>query len=137
MFRFIKRSGQKKGKTLEQTRKWRSNALFQDCLTALRGACTVVSSDHQAACEAVVFDAQTGGSWKAAAMEDLNGQPLPDTVYILWDEPSLPVLRCPGPMAMEHIADVTAVSTETWLISESMEQIIHFTKDGTIRISGQ
>lgn len=132
MFDFAKLLKQNKprGKTMEQSKTWKANALFQECLTTLRGQCTVAPSDLQAACEMAVFAAQTESAWRPISRPGQDWAQ--GTLYILWDEPTLPVLRCPGHGVLAHLDTVCAVSNETWLIREDFTAVLRFSADGSI-----
>lgn len=134
MFDFLKKLTRKKGQNQAhiQANGWRSNALLQECLGALRGCCTVAIPDQREAVEAVVYIAQTEGAWKQA--DSVPEGFLTGDAFILWDEMTLPVLHCNAALALDHIGDVTAVAFETWLVSEGLDRIVHFGSHGRIRL---
>lgn len=133
MFDFKKRREEKKRKNqaFEQAQRWKQNTMLQECLTALRGSCTVALAANQEAVEAVVSIALTEDCWTRA--ETIPENWLPEMSYIFWDEVTLPVLYCVSALALEHIEDIAAVAFETFLVSGTMDRIIHV-KDGRFRL---
>ena len=132
MFDFRRRRVEKQmqKQVFQQAQAWRSNALLQECLSALRGTCTVADMHHREAVEGAVFVANTEGDWREieSIHEDLPDGFLTGDVFILWDDVTLPVLRCPADLVLENHHDVTAVSFETYLVAQNMDRIIHFGK---------
>ncbi|MEZ0118339.1 UNVERIFIED_ORG: hypothetical protein ABRZ91_002296 [Heyndrickxia coagulans] len=59
---------------------------------------------------------------------------LDHTVYILWDEGSLPIIQSELGKILEAIDDVTAVSFDTWIFSSSPKFVIEIFHDGEIKI---
>lgn len=134
MFDFRRRREEKqmKNRVFQQAQAWKRNALLQECLTALRGCCTVADMDHREAVEGAVFLANTEGDWRelGSIHEDLPEGWLNGDVFILWDEATLPVLRCPAEIVLENLNDVTAVAFETYLVARSMDRIVHIGTHG-------
>lgn len=132
MFDFIKKLTYGKRGPTNAGMAWRSNALLQDCLRALRGSATVAIPDQREAVEAVVQFARMEESWMPAGAvpEDY----LTEMVFVLWDDPSLPVLYCRSGIILENIHDVTAAANETWLVSESLDRIAHFDENLRVRL---
>lgn len=116
-----------KNQAFIQAQRWKQNTMLQECLTALRGSCTVALAVNQEAVEAVVSIAMVEDHWMQT--ETVPDNWLPEMSYIFWDESTLPMLYCVSSLALEHIDDVTAVAFETFLVSANMDRIIHY-KDG-------
>lgn len=55
-----------------------------------------------------------------------------EEVYILWDEISLPILKCGLKEALKAIDDVTAVSFDTWIYSPFKHYVIELFHEGEI-----
>ena len=55
---------------------------------------------------------------------------MPEHVFLVWDDPKLPVLRSPWKMAERYLQDVRAVSDRTFLVSEYLNRIISFDEEG-------
>ena len=85
---------------VDESRRWKENALFQDCLQAMRGSCTVAPADLHEAVITAVNIAIREGTWAelSAASEDLFG----GMVYLVWGEATLPVLWAPWAVAVEN-----------------------------------
>ena len=58
---------------------------------------------------------------------DLN-----DSVYIIWDEVTLPIVKANLKRVLEVIVDITAVSFNTWLFNPSSNYIIEFYHENEI-----
>lgn len=55
--------------------------------------------------------------------------------YIIWDDPSEPILLAPLDNIIKNIDDVTAVSTNTWLMSEDKKYFIEIYHETRITIA--
>lgn len=134
MFDFKKRREEKKQKNraFEQAQRWKQNTLLQECLNALRGSCTVALAMNQEAAEAVVNIAAVEGSWTEA--DAIPADFLAKECYIIWNDGGLPTLCGISALVLEHLADVTAVSFETYLVSAEFDRIVHLDDLGRIRL---
>ncbi|PEA18399.1 hypothetical protein CON40_25110 [Bacillus cereus] len=56
------------------------------------------------------------------------------TVYIIWDNARVPIIKTNLHQVLKVIDDVTAVSFETWIYSPDMGYVIEYHHDGEIRI---
>ncbi|WP_144508142.1 CDI toxin immunity protein [Bacillus thuringiensis] len=56
------------------------------------------------------------------------------TVYIIWDNARVPVIKTNLHQVLKVIYDVTAVSFDTWIYSPDMGFVIEYHHDGDIRI---
>ena len=56
------------------------------------------------------------------------------TVYIIWDNARVPVIKTNLHQVLNVIYDVTAVSFDTWIYSPDMGFVIEYHHDGDIRI---
>lgn len=125
MFAFWKRKREQR-KELDQgfhhARLWRDNEMLQCCFNALRGSFTVAQTYHQEAVEATVAIALTEDNWTEAT--DIPEVFLPEKCFIYWNEPTLPMLLCESAEVLSHLQEVTALSTETFLIAETMDRIV-------------
>lgn len=54
--------------------------------------------------------------------------------YILWDSVDVPCILSNYEDIIRNIDDVTAVSFNTWLLSENLTELIEFHHEGTITI---
>lgn len=125
MLGFWKRKREQR-KELDQgfhhARLWRDNEPLQCCFNALRGSFTVAKAYHQEAVEATVAIALTDDNWTEAA--NIPGDFLPEKCFIYWNEPTLPMLLCESAEVLSHLQEVTALSTEAFLIAETMDRIV-------------
>ena len=116
---------------LEQRRK--QNALLQECLASLGPHCRTVDSDIERQCQRAV---------NAVYKQGLKPHPLdemPDgwsgkSVYLVWDEQTLPVLHCDFDAVRKAMDDVLAVSFETWFVSEGMDQVVFIHRSGDLEL---
>ena len=118
-------------KGISDSRHWKQHPHMQTCLQAMRGSCTVAPMELHEAVAAVVNIAMTEDNWF-----EVNKIPvdfLAATVYIIWDDPLLPVLVADRQLLMENLTHVTAVSTEAFLVSQTMDRVAHFS-GGTLRL---
>lgn len=122
-------------KAVAESQYWKQNPLLRDCLQALRGCCTVVPMELHEAAITVVNIALREDTWtEVKELIDLPGEFLANPVYIVWDDAKLPVLQAHREMLDGHLTDIRAVASETFLVSESMDRIIHFCHSGSIRL---
>ncbi|WOA66687.1 hypothetical protein RVY75_29690 (plasmid) [Bacillus mycoides] len=56
------------------------------------------------------------------------------TVYIIWDNARVPIIKTNLHQVLKVIDDVTAVSSDTWIYSPDMGYVIEYHHDGDIRI---
>lgn len=64
----------------------------------------------------------------------LSLKSLEHSIYILWDEGTLPVLKASLTKTLDVIDDVTAVSFDTWFYCPSLDYVIEFYHEGEITI---
>ncbi|MBE7106371.1 hypothetical protein FT637_26180 [Bacillus cereus] len=57
-----------------------------------------------------------------------------ETVYLIWDNARLPVIKTNLHQVLKVIDDVTAVSFDTWIYSPDTGYVIEYHHDGEIRI---
>lgn len=135
MFEFLKKRMEEKkhkNQAFIQAQRWKQNTLLQECLAALRGSCTVALAVNQEAAEAVVNIAAAENTWTQvdAIPEDF----LAKECYIIWDEMGLPTLFGSSELVLEHLAEVSAVSFETYLVSGTFDRIAHINDMDHIRL---
>ncbi|PEK30653.1 hypothetical protein COM05_22645 [Bacillus toyonensis] len=56
------------------------------------------------------------------------------TVYIIWDNARVPIIKTNLHQVLNVIDDVTAVSFDTWIYSPDVGYVIEYHHDGDIRI---
>lgn len=123
-----------KSKAIAESRHWKKNALLHDCLQAMRGSCTVAPMDmHEAAITAANIALQEDIWTELPELIDIP-EGFSETVYIVWNEATLPVLRAPWVLVDENLNDVRAVAYETFLVAESMDRILWFDGHGRIML---
>lgn len=114
-----------------QSQHWKQHPALRDCLGSMRGLCTVAPMDLHEALVAAVNIALTEVNWNQTVQ--IPDDFLTQTVYIVWNDPLLPVLRTDREILLQNPEPVTAVAPQTFLISETMDRIVHF-HQGTIRL---
>ena len=131
MFTALKRKLEEKkrwNKAAAQSQHWKNDQLVQSCLQSMRGGCTVASAQLHEALVAVVNIALLENSWTPAPQIPLSF--LPETAYIVWNDDRLPMLTASTPLLLENLDVITAVADETFLVSETMDRVIHMTSGG-------
>ncbi len=119
-----------RNKAIVESQYWKNHVLLQDCLQALRGRCTVAPIELHEAMVAVVNIALREDTWRPLEkLIDIPAGFLSETVYIVWDNAKIPVLKVPRDLVMEHLPNVTAVAFETFLVSETMDRVVHFRRE--------
>lgn len=98
----------------------------------MRGCCTVAPMELHEAVIAAVNIALHEDSWTVSA--EIPSAFLEGTVYLVWDNEKLPVLRAPWELVEENLTAVSAVSAGTFLVAETMDRIVHCSKQGGIRL---
>lgn len=121
-----------KDRAIAQSQYWKTHPLLQRCLQAMRGSCTLAPVEMHEAAISVVNIALREDTWTGA--ERAPEQFLAQTVYIVWDNERIPVLKAPRDLAMENLSAVTAVAEKTYLVSETLDRIIWFDADGQIKL---
>ena len=121
----------RQSKAICESRHWKEHPPLKAFLQEMRGSCTVAPMDLHEALVAVVNIALQEDNWTPAAQipEDF----LPETVYIVWNDDHLPVLKANRFLLLQNLDHATAVATEIFLISETMDRVAHFTQ-GKIRL---
>ena len=124
-----------RAKAIAESRQWKNNALLQDCLQAMRGTCTVLPMDLHEAAETAVNIALREDIWtEVPELIDIPDTFLGETVYIIWDEATLPVLKAPWSMVNKNLHDIRCVCHHTFLVAETMDRIIWFDGLGRIKL---
>ena len=130
MFDFFKKKRERRteiDRGFHHAQQWKENAPLQRCFHALRGSFTVAQAYYQEAVEATVAIALTEDNWTGST--EIPADFLGEKCFILWNEPTLPVLLSCSAEVLNNLQAVTAVSKETYLISETMDQIVHVQDD--------
>ena len=110
---------------------WREHALLHNCMGQMRGCCTVAPRGlHEAAVAVVNIAMEEGGWMPLRGRSEIPQDFMPEHVFLVWDDPKLPVLRSPWKMAERYLQDVRAVSDRTFLVSEYLNRIISFDEEG-------
>ena len=121
-----------KDKAIRESQYWKTNALLQNCLQSMRGSCTLAPVEMHEAAIAVVNIAMREGSWTIA--EQVPAGFFDDTIYLVWTDEKFPVLKAPWAVARENLPQITAVTPECFLVSESLDRIIWFDGLGRIKL---
>ena len=121
-----------KNDAIAKSQYWKDHALLRSCLQAMRGSCTLAPVELHEAAIAVVNIAMQEDNWILA--DEIPADLLADTVFLVWDDEKLPVLKAPWVLVEENLTDVRAVADQTFLVSETLDRIIWFDRDGRIRL---
>ena len=123
---------QAKAQAIAESQYWKNHPKLQACLQSMRGSCTVAPAGMHEAALAAVNIALAEGCWSSANgfPDDLHAE----TVFIVWDNERIPVLKAPLALVRQNLVAVTAVSARTFLVAETMDQILWFGADGGIRL---
>ena len=124
-----------KNDAIAKSQYWKDHALLRSCLQAMRGSCTLAPVELHEAAIAVVNIAMQEDNWnRLEELIDIPGDFFGNTVFIVWNDEKLPVLKAPWVLVEENLADVRTVADQTFLVSETMDRIIWFDRDGRIRL---
>ena len=111
-------------------RKWKSNALLQECLEALGNNKKILSIKQQ---QQILdkFNIELprlfGNEKKIVqSIQELSSRWMNRLVYIIWDEEELPIIQTDFESVTNYIDDIVAVAFETWIVVNSMDQFIQF-----------
>ncbi len=121
-----------KNKAFEESRHWKTNALLQDCLQAMRGSCTIAPPEMHEAVITAVNIALREDTWTEA--NEIPGDFLADSVYIVWNEAHLPVLKAPWGLVEQNLYAAQRVNSDTFLMADTMDRIVWFDGDGQIKL---
>lgn len=138
MFAALKQKMEEKkarARAIAESKRWKNDALLQDCLQALRGSCTVAPMELHEAAETAVNIALKEDTWiTLEELSDIPGDFYDGMLYIIWDEATLPVLRAIGKLVEENLYDVRCVNHHTFLVTETMDRILWFDGLGRIKL---
>ena len=120
-----------RNRAILESKYWREHVLLRHCIEVMRGSCTVAPIDMHEAAIAAVNIALTEGSWrKLEELIDIPEDFMPELIYLVWDDPKLPVLRAPWVLADKYLWDVRSVANRCFLVSEHLDRILSFDEDG-------
>lgn len=118
---------------IEQRRK--SNTMLRDCLDNLGNHWSSVTPEIQNRCVAVVESIHCrhiAEKQRIGSIDEIPISWIGDSIFIVWDEITLPVLSSTFHVARKFAQDILAVAFETWIISENMDKVVHFSHNGHI-----
>ena len=116
---------------ISDSQHWKNRPALQGCLQAMRGCCTVAPMELHEAVAAVVNIALTEDNWSSSASIPVNF--LTQTVYVVWDDPLLPVLTADRALVLENLSHVTTVTENVFLVSQTMDRAVHLSS-GALRL---
>lgn len=117
-------SKRQRKKAVSDSQHWKHHPSLQNLLQQMRGGCTVAPIDLHEAMIAVVNIAFAEDAWTIASQVPEGF--LPDTVYIVWNDAFLPVLKADRDLLLTNAEHMTAVASDTYLVSETMDRVVHF-----------
>ena len=121
-----------RNRAIAESQYWKTHPQLQICLQAMRGSCTLAPVEMHEAAIAVVNIAM-----QEDTLQDADRIPVGfpgNTVYLVWDDPKLPVLKAPWALVEEHLTDVCTVSCRTFLVSETLDKIIAYDDAGSLKL---
>ena len=121
-----------KKEAIAESQYWKTHPRLQDCLQAMRGSCTVAPVEMHEAAIAAVNISLTEDFWKEA--KTVPGNFMPETVFLVWDNPKIPVLKAPWVLVRESLPQVTAVAPKTFLVSENLDRIVWLDAQGQYKL---
>ena len=111
-------------------RKWKSNALLQECLEVLGNNKKILSIEQQ---QQILdkFNIELprlidNRKKSVQSIQELSSRWMNRLVYIIWDEEGLPIIQTDFESVTNYIDDIVAVAFETWIVVNSMDQFIQF-----------
>ena len=116
---------------INDSQHWKNRPALQRCLQAMRGSCTVAPMELHEAVAALVNIALTEDNWSDA--DKIPDDFLTQTVYIIWDDPLLPVLTADRALVLENLSHLTAVTENVFLVSQTMDRAVHMSS-GALRL---
>ena len=117
---------------IQESQYWKTHPKMQNCLRAMRGSCTQAPVEMHEAAIAVVNIALREGSW--TSQTEIPADFMEDTVFIVWTDEKLPVLKAPWDLAKDTLTEITAVAEGTFLVSETLDRILHFPTPAEVRM---
>ena len=117
---------------IQESQYWKTHPLMQNCLRAMRGSCTLAPVEMHEAAIAVVNIALRENTW--ISQTKIPADFMDGTVYIVWNDEKLPVLKAPWALAKDTLSDITAVAEGTFLVSETLDRILHFPTPAEVRM---
>lgn len=114
-------------RAVAESQYWKTHPGLQNCLQSMRGSCTVAPQQMHEATIAVVNIALREDTWTQA--EQIPENFLADILYIVWNDEKIPVLKAPRDLVLDLFSTVAAVAEKTFLVSETMDRIIHWSED--------
>lgn len=115
-------------RAVNESNRWKENEHLRACLQAMRGGCTVAPMEMHEAVIAVVNIALRENVWTESAA-DFTGE----TVYIVWNIETLPVLKTTWALAEENLHTIRSVAGDTFLVAETMDRALWFDSNGSIK----
>lgn len=122
--------------------------LYEECLEVLKNNYTILSNEDGGKILSELKKKFPFTSWsridwnKVIKKEQVNStldikeklRGNNNTVYIIWDEATLPIIKSDLFSVIDAIDDVTAVSFDTWIFSFNEQFVVEFYHDGEIKI---
>lgn len=121
-----------RNKAVAESQYWKEHAQLRHCIQSMRGSCTVAPMELHEASVAAVNIALQEDTW--TLMAEIPEDFMPQSVYLVWDDEKLPVLKAPWDLTQQYLPDVQAVAGQTFLVSESLDRIIWFDGTGQFRL---
>ncbi len=108
-----------------------SNILLQECLSVLGNSKMILAPEQ----EREILDKfnsklpsimNSNIKKNVLTIQEMFSQWISKQVYIIWDKEGLPIIQTDFECVIKYIDEVLAVSFETWVVAEDMNQFIQF-----------
>lgn len=108
-----------------------SNILLQECLSVLGNSKMILAPEQ----EREILDKfnsklpsimNSNIKKNVLTIQEMFPQWISKQVYIIWDKEGLPIIQTDFECVIKYIDEVLAVSFETWVVAEDMNQFIQF-----------
>lgn len=123
---------------------WETNILLQECLAAMGDQAEIVPFEEGAELVSALNRVLRGlfrpenqycpAGWEELdSVEEILPQWMGCRVYVVWDGGELPVVHGSLSSVVRNVEDVTAVSFDTWVVSEDFKGLVEMKGNGEIR----
>lgn len=108
-----------------------SNVLLQECLIVLGNSTVILDAEQESRIlkkfNAKLLDVINSDRKRyVLSIQEVLPRWINKQIYIIWDNAGLPIIRTDFECVIKYIDDILAVSFETWIVTEDMNQFIQF-----------
>ena len=121
--------------------------LLEECIEVMGNDIYILNNDEKLFVERKLFDMLPFTRWgridwdnfknkkEIYNMEDFSSMDGSKKYYIIWDDPTKPIIKSKLTNILQNLDDVLAVSFDTWLLAEDESLIIEFYHEGEMTIA--